>query len=422
MTSGTFTLDVDNAINATSSLYLDGGTLNLNLGMDSVGNLTLASGSMVGGGTLTVFGSPTKTTSGTATIGAGVTITSTSGCAVTAGNLLVDGTLSAGSTNVVIGATLGGGGASPGTVNSSLLPVLQVSGTISPGASYGSTGTGVLDTPSVNFSSDSIYAVDLNGTSPGSGYDQLASSGTVTLAGFTAPTLNVSVASGFNPPIGSTYTIIQAMAPISGTFARLPEGADFRASTGQFFQISYLDNAVTLTRVADDQVADTWVGGFLFSDDWNNPANWSLGSVPTPTQSVVIPGGISVPELTANVTVASLSMGSATLALNGFNLTVGNLTGSGVIADDSSTNATLTVDPAGTDTFAGSLTNGIGYSGGTRADHGRHGLPGSDRRQFLHRRHHGHFRSPHHGRGLQCVIQWQRPHRSWHRHRCWQFE
>ena len=71
--------------------------------------------------------------------------------------------------SVSAGATLGGGttGAA-GTVSGTIAD----SGIVSPGASFGSTGTAILNTGSVTFSSGSAFDVDLNGTTAGSGYDQ----------------------------------------------------------------------------------------------------------------------------------------------------------------------------------------------------------------------------------------------------------
>ena len=85
--------------------------------------------------------------------------------------------------------------------------------------------------------------MDLNGTTVGSGYDQLARRGTVTLAG---PTLTVSV--GFPSATGNAFAIIQSTGALSGAFRGLPEGSTF-TSGGRTFRINYTPNAVTLTDV-----------------------------------------------------------------------------------------------------------------------------------------------------------------------------
>jgi hypothetical protein len=149
---------------------------------------------------------------------------------VTAGTLLVNGSQTTSSVTVASGATLGGTGTTgPVTVN----------GTLSPGVG----APGVLHTGNASFSAGSTFAVDLNGTTLGSGYDQLFAAGTVTLTG---PTLAVSV--GFPSVTGNAYAIMQSTGAISGGFAGLAEGFTF-VSGGRTFRINYTPNAVSLTDV-----------------------------------------------------------------------------------------------------------------------------------------------------------------------------
>ena len=89
----------------------------------------------------------------------------------------------------------------------------------------------------------------LNGTTAGTGYDQLSANGTVNLAG---ATLNVNLA--FTPALGSAFTVIQndGTDAVLGTFAGLPEGTTLSLN-GMTFQISYAGgtgNDVVLTRIA----------------------------------------------------------------------------------------------------------------------------------------------------------------------------
>jgi uncharacterized repeat protein (TIGR01451 family) len=98
-------------------------------------------------------------------------------------------------------------------------------------------GPGILNSGNVNLSSGApSFVVQLNGTTAGSGYDQLNVTGTVNLTG-----ASLSGTMGFTPPTGSTFTLINndGADPIVGTFAGLPEGATVTFS-GQAFRISYV--------------------------------------------------------------------------------------------------------------------------------------------------------------------------------------
>jgi hypothetical protein len=97
-------------------------------------------------------------------------------------------------------------------------------GILAPGAS-----TGILTCGNVTFSSASTFAVELNGTTPGSGlhgHDQLNVRGTVALSN---ATLKVSM--GFTPGVGDTFTIIQndLTDAVTGTFKGLTNGATFKS-------------------------------------------------------------------------------------------------------------------------------------------------------------------------------------------------
>src|SRR5262249_34212630 len=150
-------------------------------------NLTLN-----GGGTLKL--EATNTYLGTTIIGTGSDTPT----------LLVNGEITS-TQNVTInsGATLGGSGKVDGTVGA----LGTNTGIISPGSSYGSTGTGILTTGAVSFASGSAFDVDLNGTTAGTGYDQLKSTGALSL-GTTNTTLNLAIGPNFSATQGQTFTII----------------------------------------------------------------------------------------------------------------------------------------------------------------------------------------------------------------------
>ncbi len=123
------------------------------------------------------------------------------------------------------------------------------------------------------------YAVEVNGTTPGTNHDQLEVEGNVALNG------PLTVALGFVPTVGTVFTIIsntegtpsavpdgraprrggsKSMAPrsnnpVTGTFTGLAEGATFSVG-GTNLQVSYVGgdgNDVTLTVVTGAAVATT---------------------------------------------------------------------------------------------------------------------------------------------------------------------
>jgi hypothetical protein len=118
----------------------------------------------------------------------------------------------------------------------------QNGGSIAPG---GVGMTGILSTQGnvvMNGQGFVSFAVDLNGTTLGSGYDALHVTGTATLGG---ALLNVNVGASTT---GSSYTILTATAGVSGTFNGLNDLDTFTA-TGRTFQIDYTATSVVLTDV-----------------------------------------------------------------------------------------------------------------------------------------------------------------------------
>jgi autotransporter-associated beta strand protein len=114
---------------------------------------------------------------------------------------------------------------------------------LSPGGS-----SGILTCSNVALNASTTVAVELNGTTPGSGYDQLSVNGSVTLN-----TAALSVTLGFTPAIGNTFTIINndGADAVVGAFNALAEGAILDVG-GKKFQITYAGgtgNDVVLTAV-----------------------------------------------------------------------------------------------------------------------------------------------------------------------------
>jgi autotransporter-associated beta strand protein len=215
--SGNVTLAVPVTLAHTgvSSLNISGGTISL--GSNTLTDSTLAatdSGTIASG--LTGSGGLNRTGPGALTLSG--TGTCTGSTQISAGTLLVNGTLANTAGVMVNGSGVLGGS---GSINSSAGVTVSGGGQVAPGSS-----PGILSTGPVAFSSGSIFAVDLGGTTAGTGYDQLNVTGTVSLGG---ATLSASTFGGFTPSnaVQQIYRIINndLTDSISGTFAGLPEGS-----------------------------------------------------------------------------------------------------------------------------------------------------------------------------------------------------
>ena len=110
----------------------------------------------------------------------------------------------------------------------------------------------------VTFSSAGRLLVEIGGVNPGVHYDRLTVGGSVNLAG---ATLQGSLINGFTPPLGTSFTILESAAGITGVFAQGPSVA----FDGATFAITYNATSVVLTAVPavpDLLIAKTHVGNF----------------------------------------------------------------------------------------------------------------------------------------------------------------
>jgi autotransporter-associated beta strand protein len=165
VSAGVLALGVSGAISNQSNLLVDGGGFNLAGFNDTVGTVTITSGSIFGSGTLTGSsydiqggavtailggsGGLTKSTSGT-TVLSGINAY-TGVTAVNAGTLAVNGSIAASSgVGVSSGATLGGSGA---------VSIISGEGLVSPGNS-----PGILTATSIDPSTGMDFAFELTGT------------------------------------------------------------------------------------------------------------------------------------------------------------------------------------------------------------------------------------------------------------------
>jgi len=211
--------DVNDMLETTGAIdgrgLIDLGSGQLRAGADN--DSSTFSGLIIGTGTLFKLGTGTWTLTGDNTYSGQTT--------VSAGTLVVDGSQPQSPVVVNGTANLAGNG---------VIGNLQVFGSVRPG-----TSPGVLTTSNINFAAQGDYFVELNGSTVGTGYDQLNVRGTNQLGG---STLHVTVGAGFAPVEGERLTIINndGSEAIQGTFAGLPNGTVFTAG-GLQFRILYAD-------------------------------------------------------------------------------------------------------------------------------------------------------------------------------------
>jgi autotransporter-associated beta strand protein len=196
------------------------GTVSLSAGYLDVG---YGNGSSTFGGVITGGYKFEKFGSGTITLTGANTYSGTT--YIFQGTLAINGSQPQSPVSVSSGATLGG----TGTVGP-----IAASGIVSPG---NGSGTGILSSSNLTFSSTGNFTVQLTGPAPGTGYDQLNVNGTDTLA---TATLTVVPAFTTPVPIGQQFIIItnDGVGAITGTFSGLANGAQFTAG-GFTFRINY---------------------------------------------------------------------------------------------------------------------------------------------------------------------------------------
>lgn len=209
----------------------------LNIGSNtiSIGSKTAStnySGAITGSGGLTKVGSASVLE-----LSGNSSTTYTGATTVHAGKLVVNGNISTSATTVKTGATLGGSG----TVGAL---TIETGGTLAPGNS-----PGILNV-SGNYIQSGLLSLELNGTTAGSGYDQVNVTGSVTLSGALSATV------GYTPVNGNLLFILlnDGTDAISGTFTGLAQGSTVTYS-GSDWQISYTADSGTNSFTGGNDIA-----------------------------------------------------------------------------------------------------------------------------------------------------------------------
>ena len=228
----------------------------------SLANSTLS----VAGGITGAFGL-TKTGPGKLTLSG--TNTYTGNTAVTAGTLLVNGSLGAGSVNVSSGATLGGTGTIGGPVT------IQNGGILSPGVS---PVPGTLTTGSLTLNSGSIlnYKFGIPNVVDSGVNDLVTVMGNLTLAG----TLNVTDVGGFGAGVYRVFNYSGSLTNNTLNLGSLPSGFGFSVDTAHANQVNLVVSGGLPTQFWDG--SNTTPGSIAFgrggNGTWNNVrtnTNWT---------------------------------------------------------------------------------------------------------------------------------------------------
>ncbi len=147
---------------------------------------------------------------------------------VNEGTLLVDGSLGNSAVSVSSGGILGGSGAIAGGIT------VAGGGIVAPGGS-----TGILSAGDISFEEFSTLGIEIDGITPGAGYDRLQVSGSVTLAGL------LSVTMSYTPTAGELFFVLvnDGGDAIDGVFSNAPVDGGTYTLGGQAFLISYFGDS-----------------------------------------------------------------------------------------------------------------------------------------------------------------------------------
>jgi hypothetical protein len=203
--------------------------------------------------------------------------------------------------------TVGSGGTLAGSGRVVAGQVVNNGGLISPGDS-----PGILTIESNYEQDDSgTLSIEIGGTTPGSGYDQLSLSGTATLGG----TLRVRLINGFTPTVGQTFRLLNASSQ-SGSFSVISQPSQAGVSVTS----DATGTSVTVTSVVagapvinSDTTVDA-VPGEPFTYQitaTNNPTSFGADNLPAGLMVDNVTGVISGTPTGPGVSIIPISANNA---------------------------------------------------------------------------------------------------------------
>jgi hypothetical protein len=135
---------------------------------------------------------------------------------------------------------------------------INTGATLAPGTSPGiltiqgsQTGTPAsAATATLNLASGSKFALEIGGLTAGTQYDQVNLIGNASVTG---SNISISIINGYNPAVGSSYTVLNNDGSTDLVLGQFTQGTAVTASNGQVFTIDYTGgdgNDIVLTATA----------------------------------------------------------------------------------------------------------------------------------------------------------------------------
>ena len=327
---------------------IDLGSGTLREGLDN--NSSTFTGLIIGSGSLFKLGTGTWALTGDNTY--------TGSTTVSAGTLTVNGAQPKSAVVVNGTANLMGDG---------VIGDLTVFGNLRPGNS-----SGILTCSNVTLAAQADFFVELNGSSPGTGYDRLDVRGTTELGG---STLHLVTSPAFAPAEGEALTLVlnDGSDGIVGTFAGLPNGSLLTAG-GLEFRIRYSDIFVndvllvvtnTALKLGADPMIETGNGNGEIEPGECNLLRIVLTNK---TGSVISGVSASLSTTDSGVTVTQPASTYPNLPANGSrtNNTPFQISTAPALVCGTNINLVLTVSTATNGHFSVPITLHTGARGGTR--------------------------------------------------------